>query len=77
MTRIGDEEIREGVETLERDESKHGETTHAQTHDDMWMNMFLRDTRGNTLSHAVHVNKDEMCARRLQWIAINCERNQL
>ena len=27
----------------------------------MWMNMFLRDTRCNTLIHAVHVNKDEMC----------------
>ena len=38
----GDEEIREGVEALEREEeSKHGETTHGQTHDDMWMNMFL------------------------------------
>ena len=24
--------------------------------------MFLRDTRCNTVSHAVHVNKDEMCA---------------
>ena len=41
---------------------KHGETTHGQTHDDMWMNMFLRDTRCNTLSHAVHVNKNETCA---------------
>ena len=40
------------------------ETTHGQTHDDMWMNMFLRDTRCNTLSHAVNVYKDEMCARK-------------
>ena len=39
-----------------------GKTTHDQTHDDMWMNMFLRDTRCDTLSHAEHVNKDEMCA---------------
>ena len=41
-----------------------GETTNDQTHGDMWMNMFLRDTRCNTLSHAVHVNQDVMCARK-------------
>ena len=39
----GDEEIRKDVEALERERkrSKHGETTHGQTHGDMWMNMFL------------------------------------
>ena len=46
----------------ERKRSKRRETTNDQTRGDMWMNMFLRGTRCNTLSHAVHVNKDEMCA---------------
>ena len=41
----GDEEIRESVQAFERErerkKAKHGETTHGQTHYDMWMNMFL------------------------------------
>ena len=45
----------------ERKSSMGGETTHNQTHGDMWMNMFLQDTSCDTLSHAVHVNKDGMC----------------
>ena len=50
----GDEEIGQEVETHEREEEiKHEETTNAQTHDDMWMNMFLWDTRCDTLSQNV------------------------
>ena len=39
-----------------------GETTHNQTRDDMWMSALVKDTCCSTLSHVVHVNKDEMCA---------------
>ena len=66
----GDEEIRECVEALERERerkrSKHGETTHGQTHDD---NVFVR--------HALqHLEPRVHTSRRLQWIAISCKRNQ-
>ena len=73
----GDDEIREGVEALERERerSKHGETTHDQTRGDMWMNMFLRDTRCNTLSHAGHVKKDDMCVQvceKIRGVRVFC-----
>ena len=44
MTRIEEmKRMREVVEALERERkrSMDGETTHGQTHDDMWMNMFF------------------------------------
>ena len=49
MTRI--EKIRDSVEALERERekrSKHGETTHNQTHDDMWMSVLFTKTRRAT-----------------------------
>ena len=61
--REGDE-MREVVETLEREEEINGwrdnERSHTWWHVDE--HVFLWDTRFDTLSHAVHVNKDEMCA---------------
>ena len=49
-----------------------GETTHKQTLDDMWMSTLFKDTCFNTLSHAVHVNKDEMCARKMRCVRVFC-----
>ena len=37
----GDEEMREVVEALEREEEVNGWRDNARTHDDMWMNMFF------------------------------------
>ena len=53
-----------GVEIQNRGDRgrQNKETTNAQTCDDMWMNMFYAETSCDTLSHAVHVNKGEMCA---------------
>ena len=43
---------------------------HCQTHYDMVMNMVLCNTRSDTLSHAVHVNKDETCAHVQEKYAV-------
>ena len=67
----GGEEIGQDVETLEREKrSMGGETTHNRTLDDMWMSTLFEDTCFNTLSHAVHVKKDEMCANIREKCAV-------
>ena len=69
----GDEENGQKVRhSNEKKRSMDEETTHGQTHDDMWMNMFLRDTSCVSFSHAVHVNKDEMCARKMRCVRVFC-----
>ena len=71
--------------TRDRGRRQNKETTNAQTCDDMWMNMFYADTLCDTLMCTrMKVSRKSVvwgCSvhtpRHLQWIAIDCKRNQL
>ena len=86
-----DVENGEKVETHKREEEvKQRETKNAQTRVDMWMKMFFMRHALRHLEPQCGVNTcakvhEKMCSvrmfcshpRRLQWIAVNCKRNQL
>ena len=81
--------VGEKVEARERGRRQSKETTNTQTCDDMCMCDILSDTRCDTLSHNVICAQGQICRenvscevyvythRLLQWIAIDCKRNQL